>query len=77
MGISALRPNLSNPAHVDEIVAVLEDDKEDPSLNEDLGEESDIDSQDEVEQREGNSDTRQEDEETEDEYESYPESQFF
>lgn len=75
--IGALRPNLSNPAHVDEIVAVLEDDKEDPSLNEDLGEESDIDSQDEVEQREGNSDTRQEDEETEDEYESYPESQFF
>lgn len=68
--------DLSNPTHVDEIMRLLEDDEEDPALNEDLGEESDIDSQDEIEEQEGDSDTEQDGEETEDEHAPDPGANF-
>lgn len=52
---------MSNQSHVNEIRNLLtEDDCEDPIENEDLGEESDIASDDEIEEREGGSETEQE-----------------
>ncbi|XP_046405017.1 piggyBac transposable element-derived protein 4-like [Ischnura elegans] len=63
--------DLSNPNDISEIRRILLDDdaNEDPALVEDLGEESDLDSQDEVVQREDDSATEQEEGATEDEEE--------
>lgn len=53
--------NLHNSEHIEEIARWLDKNEEDdPILNEDLGEESDIASEDEVEQRDGDSETEQE-----------------
>ncbi|XP_039291956.1 piggyBac transposable element-derived protein 4-like [Nilaparvata lugens] len=50
----------TNQKNIEELRRFLEDDDdEDPAANEDLGEESDIDSQDEVEEQQGDSDTEQ------------------
>lgn len=69
--------DLSNPKDVEEVLRFLEDDNEDPSLVEDVGEESDIDSQDEVELREEGSETEQEGETTEEEDEDLVGNNFF
>ncbi|XP_069596256.1 piggyBac transposable element-derived protein 4-like [Ranitomeya imitator] len=55
--------DFSNPLH-DEVKNLLLDDEGDPALTEDLGEESDIESQDEVEECQGDSGTEQDGEET-------------
>ena len=50
--------DLNNPNHVDESMGLLyNDESEDPTENEDLGEESDIDEVDEIEQNIGSSST--------------------
>ncbi|XP_039298418.1 uncharacterized protein LOC120354781 [Nilaparvata lugens] len=52
--------DMTNQKNIEELQRFLEDDDdEDPAANEDLGEESDIDSQDEVEEQQGDSDTEQ------------------
>lgn len=53
--------DLQNSGHIDEITRWLgENAEDDPIMTEDLGEESDIASEDELEQRDGDSDTGQE-----------------
>ncbi|XP_049790133.1 piggyBac transposable element-derived protein 4-like [Schistocerca nitens] len=62
--------DLSNPRHLEEIHELLMcADEEDPMLTENLGDESDIDSQDEVEEREDDSATEQDDDNTDEDEE--------
>lgn len=61
--------DLKNPQHIEEIKKLLEEDDVDPTLNEDLGEESDVASEDEVAERDIDSETEQEGE-TDDEDEN-------
>jgi hypothetical protein len=68
--------NLSNKKDLEEVRRLLEDDEDDPAVNEDFGEESDIDSHDEVEERKDNSETEQDGEVSDDENGTELESNF-
>ncbi|KAF5282892.1 hypothetical protein FQA39_LY17453 [Lamprigera yunnana] len=52
--------NLDNAQHVEEIIRLLQNDDDDPILNDDFGEESDIASEDVLEKRDGDSESKQE-----------------
>ena len=65
--------DLSNPSDPDNVRDLFkDDDREDTSVYEDLGEESDTVSQDEMKECGGDSETEQDDEEATDEYEPHP-----
>jgi len=70
--------DLTKPSDIEEVRRLLEEDDEenDPTQNDDFGEESDVDSHDEVEERKNDSETEQDGEETEDENETERETIF-
>lgn len=70
--------NLSNPTHMDEIRSLLlREDNEDPAFTENLGEESDISSEDEIEEQELGTESEQEADEPPSEEEDEDMSDFF